>query len=59
MAVQKSRKTKSKRKKKYINKKIKLLNISKNNFSGEIHLNHFLTKEGFYGKNNILKNEYK
>lgn len=56
MAVQKSKKSKSKRNhRKSSNMKFKQPTISMDKETGEVHLRHFITKSGYYKGKNIIK----
>lgn len=56
MAVQKSRKTKSKRdKRRHANTTFKIPTLSVDQETGETHLRHFLTKSGYYKGKQIIK----
>lgn len=60
MAVQKSRKSKSKRnKRRRANTIFVAPTLSKDKETGETHIRHFLTKSGYYKGNLILKKEKK
>lgn len=56
MAVQKSRKTRSKRnKRRHANTIFKLPTLSTDQETGETHLRHFITKNGYYKGEQIIK----
>jgi len=63
MAVQKSKKSRSKRdKRRNANTVFKIPTVSKDKETGEMHLRHFITETGFYkGKKiiNIIKKKKK
>ncbi|MDQ1237292.1 MAG: 50S ribosomal protein L32 [Wigglesworthia glossinidia] len=54
MAVQKNKPTRSKRGMRRSHDKIKIPKLSIDQISGETHLRHCLTKDGFYRGKNIL-----
>lgn len=55
MAVQKSRVTKSKRGMRRSHHLLSIKTLSIDKFSGEIHLRHYLTKDGYYRGRKFLK----
>jgi len=56
MAVQKSRKSKSKRNiRKSANMIFKLPTLSLDKETGELHLRHFITKSGYYKGKHVFK----
>lgn len=60
MAVQKSRKSKSKRNKRRSANTIFIPpTLSKDKETGETHMRHFMTKTGYYKGNLIIKKEKK
>lgn len=60
MAVQKSRKSKSKKhKRRKSNTIFKIPTISLDKETGETHIRHFMTKTGFYKGRNIIKKQNK
>lgn len=60
MAVQKSRKSKSKRnKRRSANTIFTTPTLSKDKETGEIHMRHFVTKTGYYKGNLVIKKEKK
>lgn len=60
MAVQKSRKSKSKRNKRRSANTIFIApTLSKDRETGEIHMRHFITKTGYYKGSLVIKKEKK
>lgn len=62
MAVQKSKKSRSKRnKRRNANSFFKIPVLSSDSFTGELHIRHFMTETGYYRGNKIieLKNSVK
>lgn len=59
MAVPKKRTTRSKRDMRRKNEKKENISLSTDTSTGEIHLRHHLTKEGYYKGKLILKNKKK
>lgn len=55
MAVQKSRVTKSKKGMRRSHQLLSTKTLSVDKFSGEIHLRHYLTKDGYYRGRKFLK----
>lgn len=56
MAVQKSRKSKSKRnKRRSANTIFNIPTLSKDKETGEVHIRHFITKNGYYKGKQIIK----
>lgn len=59
MAVPKKRTTRSKRDKRRKNCKLENISLSTDLSTGEIHLRHHMTKEGYYRGIQILKSKVK
>lgn len=60
MAVQKSRKSKSKKnKRRKANTVFIAPTLSKDKETGEIHIRHFVTKSGYYKGKQVIKKENK
>jgi len=60
MAVQKSKKSKSKRnKRRSSNTQFKIPTLSIDKETGETHIRHFITKNGYYKGKQIIKNTKK
>jgi len=60
MAVQKSRKTRSKRNiRRHENSKVKMVTLSVDKVTSEIHKRHFITKEGYYKGKLVYKKKTK
>ncbi|ARC54901.1 50S ribosomal protein L32 [Candidatus Riesia sp. GBBU] len=58
MAVQQNKSTRSKKKMRRSHDNIKIFNLSREKVSGEIHIRHHMTRNGYYrGKKFILKND--
>lgn len=60
MAVQKSKKSRSKRnKRRNANTIFKAPSLSFDNSTGEVHIRHFITKSGYYRGKQIIKSKKK